>query len=223
MAIIDKLTEEQINGNKEEFINLLRSIDRPNADIEKLIQKLESSDFFIAPASTHYHGAYKGGLCDHSLNVYYNMMHLLNYKAQYLGINIEDPAQYETSIKIVSLLHDISKMNTYELKAKNVKIYDETGENYDSVGYYYWQSELSYSLIDDKDRFTYGSHEMTSEYMVRQFIPLNVQESVAILHHMGGMSWDSAKDNIGNVFNKYPMALLLYLADMLSSYIDERS
>jgi hypothetical protein len=38
---------------------------------------------------------------------------------------------------------------------------------------------------------------------------------------MGGMSWDSSKDNIGEIFNRYPLALLLYMADMMSSYVDE--
>lgn len=227
MSIVNRLTDEQILANKTEFIELIKSIDRPNANIDKLIEKLETSDFFEAPASTNYHGAYKGGLCDHSLNVYYNMMHLLNYKAQSLGINVEDESQYQVcinSVKIVALLHDISKINTYTVSSKNVKVYDDTlGDKSDAVGNFYWSSELSYSTIESENRFVYGSHEMTSEYMVRQFIPLNVQESVAILHHMGSMSWDSAKDNIGLVFNKYPMALLLYMADMLSSYVDERT
>jgi hypothetical protein len=64
-----KLTQEQIQSNKIEFINLLRSTGREG--IETLINWLETkSDFFIAPSSTIYHGNYDGGLCQHSLNVY---------------------------------------------------------------------------------------------------------------------------------------------------------
>ena len=64
-----KLTQEQIQANKTEFINLLRSTGR--AGIETLINWLETkSDFFTAPSSTVYHGNYDGGLCQHSLNVY---------------------------------------------------------------------------------------------------------------------------------------------------------
>ena len=68
------LTDEMIAKNKETFINILKPAleIRGNANIEGLFKKLESSDFFVAPASTRYHGAYKGGLVDHSLNVYYN-------------------------------------------------------------------------------------------------------------------------------------------------------
>lgn len=40
---------------KEEFINLLKEIDRPGMD--KLLEFLEKSDFFTAPASTRFHGS----------------------------------------------------------------------------------------------------------------------------------------------------------------------
>lgn len=211
------IDEVRQKANHDEFISLLRSIDREGADIEKLISKLESSDFFVAPASTTYHCAFQGGLAEHSLNVYYNLMHLVKYKEGFL----EDCFD-ENSIKIVALLHDISKINTYEKTVKNKKVYDPMGNQSDKMGRYDWVSEEGYKKKDVNETFVYGSHEMTSEYMVSKFIPLTVAESTAILHHMGGMAFDSAKDNIGAVYNRYPLACLLYLADMLSTYTDER-
>ena len=53
---------------KEEFLNLLRSVNRDG--IENLITFLEKTDFFTAPASTKFHNAFEGGLLSHSLNVY---------------------------------------------------------------------------------------------------------------------------------------------------------
>lgn len=47
----------------------LSQVTRPGAD--KLLEWLKSTDFFTAPASTRFHGAYPGGLVKHSLNVYY--------------------------------------------------------------------------------------------------------------------------------------------------------
>lgn len=211
------LTKEQIMNNKTDFIGLLNSITREGADIEKLIKKLENSDFFYAPASTQFHGSYEGGLCDHCLNVCSNMLQLVDMKADVLGVN---PEEVRESIIIVSLLHDISKMNTYKLGVKNEKVYSENGSKYDELGKFDWVSKRIYVRRDDA--FIFGSHESTSEYIARQFIPLKLEESVAILHHMGSMSWDSAKDNIGEVFNKYWLALILYQADMLSTYVDER-
>ena len=59
------LLNEQIIDNKNKFIELIKMIDREGADIDLLIRQLEHSDFFIAPASTKYHGSYEGGLCEH--------------------------------------------------------------------------------------------------------------------------------------------------------------
>ena len=53
--------------NKERFIELLRSTKREG--IEKLIDFLEKTDFFTAPASTRFHMSCEGGLLQHSLNV----------------------------------------------------------------------------------------------------------------------------------------------------------
>lgn len=208
------LTTEQISNNKEEFLTLIKSIKRDGMDTDKLVNKLEKSDFFTAPASTKYHCAYEGGLCEHSLNVYYNLVKLCNRQ------DLDEECYNEDTLKIVALLHDISKMNIYEKTAKNEKVYCKDGDKYDNLGNYKWVTSLGYKIKEEK--FVFGSHEMTSEYIVRQFIPLTVVESVAILHHMGGMHYDSAQDNIGEVFNQYHLALMLHIADMVSTYVDER-
>ena len=53
---------------KEEFIELLRSTKREG--IEDVIQFIEKTDFYKAPASTRFHGNYEGGLLEHSMKVY---------------------------------------------------------------------------------------------------------------------------------------------------------
>ena len=56
---------------KDKFVEIYtENIKRPGS--EKLLNYLlsENSDFFVAPASTRYHGAYEGGLCEHSIHVY---------------------------------------------------------------------------------------------------------------------------------------------------------
>ena len=110
------LTNEMIEKNKQEFISLINSVDREGVRKEELINKLVASDFFIAPASTKYHGSYPGGLCDHCLCVYHNLKSLVETKhlQDTIGIN---------SIIIVSLLHDFSKMNFYKRDYRNKKVY----------------------------------------------------------------------------------------------------
>lgn len=199
------LDENIIEQNKARFISLIESINREGADIKALINKLCNSDFFTAPASTTYHSAYKGGLCQHSLNVYDNLKLLNEAK----GLDFS-----EDSIIITALLHDISKMNYYEVAERNVK--DENGQ---------WTKVPYIKTRDARDRFIYAGHGSNSEYMVVRFIPLQLAESVAIINHMAGKDIYSgavSDVNISEVFNRYPLALYLHLADMMSTFDSER-
>lgn len=208
-------SDEVLSCFKTEFIELLTTIKRPNANINGLIQRLESSDFFRAPASTKYHNAFKGGLVDHSLNVYHNLKNLVEMKELQEYIT-------EESIIICGLLHDISKMNFYEPSARNKKVYHENGLKYDELGRFDWVSEFCYKVKDAKERFIYGNHEETSEFMIKTYIPLSVDESVAILNHHGGMGYDSIPiQTISDKYNRYCLSSLLHMADFLATYIDE--
>ena len=94
---------------KEKIIYLLKETKREG--IEKIIDALEKSDFFEAPASSQYHGAYKGGLAEHSYMVYliYNSL-IKNSEKQNNKINIQDD-----SIIITSILHDLCKIDNYQI------------------------------------------------------------------------------------------------------------
>ena len=63
---------------KAEFLEIFNTyVTRKGAD--KMLEWLERTDFFTAPASTRYHGACESGLVMHSLNVY----HLLKEKCEH--------------------------------------------------------------------------------------------------------------------------------------------
>ncbi len=214
------LTDEQIEFNKNKFINLLKRITRQDSLIEELINKLEHSDFFTAPASTQYHSAFKGGLCQHSLNVYEELVNLINMKyptlvqlneeTQEEEVITNNPYSEETLI-IVALLHDFSKMNFYEISTRNVK--DESGN---------WTQVPYIKVKDAKDKFIYSHHGANSEYMVGRFIPLTLEESVAIIHHMGWSDEHSDAKTISEVYNRFPLALYLHIADCLATFTRER-
>lgn len=61
--------------NIEQFEELMSAIERPG--IDKLMDYIRKSDFYTAPASTKFHLSCKGGLLQHSLNVYEAMKHRL--------------------------------------------------------------------------------------------------------------------------------------------------
>lgn len=54
-----------LEKQKQEFLTLCRENIKRDG-LEDLLGWLQKSDFFTAPASTRYHGAYEGGLCEHS-------------------------------------------------------------------------------------------------------------------------------------------------------------
>lgn len=103
------------------FTEIFRdSITRHGADA--MLEYLQKSDFFIAPSSTRFHGAYKGGLVVHSVNVYNRLKEQIN------ALNLGS-VYSEESIAIVSLLHDVCKINCYKEDFRNQKLM-EGGNKY---------------------------------------------------------------------------------------------
>lgn len=205
------ITDEQVEKNFNEYISLIQNnIKRDGVD--RLIKWLENKDTKIAPASTRYHLSCKGGLVAHSLFVYKRLKQLLDMEYKLQDNTTTCPYTDET-IAIVALLHDISKVDFYEVQERNTK--DENGN---------WIKVPVYQVKPDDKRFTFGSHAMNSVYMLSKFINLSYEESLAILHHMGGL--DTTEDtlncrNISEAYIKSPLALFLHFADELATFKDE--
>lgn len=187
---------------KEEFIDIFRQhITRAGADA--LLDYLENkSDFFTAPASARYHGAYAGGLCEHSVNVYHC---LVDYLARERVQELYGLEYSEESVAIVALLHDVCKVGCYKPGTRNVK--DANGK---------WQSVPTYNFDDP---LPYG-HGEKSVYIVNGFIRLSREEAMAIRWHMG-FSGSEDERLVGQALQQYPLAFALSTADMEASYFLE--
>ena len=193
------------NDNKTRFIEIFKSsVTRPGSD--RLLDYLENKcDFFTAPASTRFHCAYEGGLCEHSLNVYDCLKSYLETDRAKTTFGLEFS---EESVAIVSLLHDVCKTNTYRVSQRNVKN-DETGK-WEKVPYY-----------DYNDTLPYG-HGEKSVYIVSGFMRLTRDEAMAIRWHMGFSGTEDQK-LVGNALRMYPLAMALMFADCeASSFLEER-
>lgn len=191
-------------SHKERFIEIYKSkIKREGAD--KLLDFLLSrhSDFFTAPASTRYHLAYEGGLCEHTLNVYDCLCSYLNSDRakNTFGLTYSDE-----SIAIVALLHDICKVNVYKPGTRNVK--DEFGK---------WQTVPSYEF---DDKIPYG-HGEKSVYIISGYMRLTREEAFAIRYHMGFSGTEETR-NVGAAFEMFPLAFALSTADMEATYFIEK-
>lgn len=192
-----------IEENKSKFIEIYKDkITRPGSD--KLLNYLlsEQSDFFNAPCSTRFHGSYAGGLCEHSLNVYNCLVDYLSRESakDIYGMNYSDE-----SIALVSLLHDVCKMNFYEVDYRNAK--NEQGV---------WEKVPYYTI---NDRLPYG-HGEKSVYIVSGFMRLSREEAFAIRYHMG-FSGIEDRNSIGKAFEMFPLAFALSVADMEATYFLE--
>ena len=122
--------------NKEKFIQIFKeNITREGADRLLAFLCSEGSDFFTAPASTRYHSAYEGGLCDHTLNVYECLVDYMNRHRVKDVYGIQYSAE---SIAIAALLHDLCKVNFYKTEMRNVK---KNGV-WESVPYYTIEDNL---------------------------------------------------------------------------------
>lgn len=188
---------------EQKFIDIYnKNITRDGADkfLEYLMSK--SSDFFTAPASTRFHGSYEGGLLEHSLNVYECLKDYLDRQRVKEDYKL---AYSDESIAIVSLLHDICKVNCYKKGTRNVK-----GE--DGI----WKTVPTYEF---DDKLPYG-HGEKSVYIITGYMKLTREEAFAIRYHMGFSNGDDVR-NVGNAFEMFPLAVALSFADMEATYFIE--
>ena len=166
----------------------------------ELFAYLEKSDFFTAPASSRFHLACNGGLCEHSVNVYERLVEQ--------STNVKNAPEYTAeTLAIVSLLHDLCKVNMYKPDFRNVK--NDKGV---------WEKVPCYT-IDEK--FSYGGHGSKSVFIIQQFMKLTPQEACAINCHMGAYDRASGDYSIGQAFEQTPLALMLSVADQYATFIDE--
>ena len=189
-------------GAKEKFIEIYtQNIKREGAD--KLLEYLTSpaSDFFTAPASARFHSSYEGGLVDHSINVFECLKSYLDSdRAKDFGFEYSDE-----SIAIVSLLHDLCKVNVYKKGFRNVK--DEKGM---------WQRVDTFEF---DDKLPYG-HGEKSVYIISGYMKLTREEAFAIRYHMGYSSTEDPR-NISTAFEMFPLAFALSTADSEATYYIE--
>ena len=190
---------------REEFIAFNQeNIQRRGAD--RLLEWLDSdaSDFFTAPSSTRFHGAYEGGLVEHSLNVYECLKDYLNRPRTKELYGMDYTPE---TIAVTALLHDICKVGFYAVDYRNAK--NEQGV---------WEKVPYYTV---RDTLPYG-HGEKSVYMIQSFMRLTRDEAFAIRYHMG-FSGNEDKNSVGRALEMFPLALAVNVADMEATYYLEGS
>ena len=201
---------------------------------------MNETDFFTAPASSRYHGSEEGGLCFHSLNVYYRLRKEYKEKkavdaGKFQLWEYEDgdiptmplTDQEEEAIAIVALLHDLCKTNFYVVDYKNQKTYDiekvskasKWEVKHDNAGDFIWEKVPYYKVEDTR----YYGHGECSVDLIRDFLKLDNDERLSIRWHMGfsGSEFKGGDGTVGTAFEHCPLAVLTHEADLSATYIDE--
>lgn len=189
-------------NHKDEFLSIVdREIKRDG--IWELTEWLANTDFFTAPASTRYHGAYEGGLVEHSLNVYNQLVQL----SELYGLGPEDGiSDPDESIAMVALFHDLCKVGCYKTEMR----WRKNDRNQ-------WEQYATYKFDED---YCFGGHGAKSVYLLTNFVKLTPEEAAAINSHMG--AWDSTTySNPSTVYQTNKLAWLLHVADEAADYIVE--
>lgn len=194
------IDDKDMTAAKQFETHYTQNITREGAT--ELLDWLKATDFFTAPASTRYHGAYESGLCEHSVTVLKWMRRLA------AGLPELMRSYTWENIAVTALLHDVCKVGCYKTEMRNTK--DENG-HWIKVPYYTFEAD-----------FAYGGHGAKSVFLIGKYMTLTDDEAVAINCHMGAYDRSPADYSIGAAFTQHPLALMLSFADQLATFIDGR-
>ncbi len=151
------LSKEELVSQKERFMKLLAGTER--AGIPKLLDYLNVEGFFEAPASTKFHGCYKGGLTKHSLGVYDTLAQMVDVCEPQTnhGAGMKPLELTKDTLIIAALLHDVCKVGVYA------------------------GTEKPYKWIKGSPK----GHASLSIKRIKEFIELTELEEMMIRFHMG--------------------------------------
>lgn len=196
--------------SKNKFTEILSATGRTG--IDKVLSKLEENGFFEAPASTKFHLSCKGGLLEHSLNVYEAAMFL---RKQVIARKPELEAQLPTdSVAICALLHDTCKSDIYKEGILNRKNADG-----------YWEKYVGYQ-VDYTAGLPLGHGEKSVIMLLSWGLDLTEAEIMAIRWHMS--AWDMPmqspehKESFNAAKSKSALVSLIQSADGIATGLLER-
>lgn len=160
-----------------------------------------NDNFFTSPASTKYHGAYEGGLYDHSKAVFLRLKELTEKN--------DLKWQRDESPFIVGMFHDLCKCDQY-IKADG-KILEGT-DTLVTGSPLLWHYEYNTKTL-------LKGHGSKSVMILSRFINLTEEEMLCIRYHMGAYEKEEWTE-FDAAIRKYPNVLWTHMADQLASKID---
>ena len=197
-----------IENVKPAILNMIDYIMKDPMETAGLKDWLDKTDFWTAPASTKFHGNFKGGLSLHTLMVIKQALEfakpvLDNYFACPTGDEYTITAK---DIFVSALVHDFCKTGFYGVEYRNTK--DISGN---------WVKQPFYKTKSENRNLGHGNE---SVLMMLKIMPSMIENRMvleAVSRHMGFSDLsDSETYNYSN-FLQNPLVILLQLADQTAA------
>jgi hypothetical protein len=184
---------EQIKERVDTFLHFMKTPDGTPLVTIGMVDWLTEQGFFTAPASTKYHGAYKGGLFDHSLAVAQALVQLTE--------DCKRDWELSRSPYIVGMFHDLCKIDQYQV---------DNSQPYTVGEPIRWEHNPNTLL---------KGHGEKSVMLLAQFYTLTEEEIACIRYHMGAFTDKSEWSDYTGAVHRYPNVLWTHHADMLASHV----
>ena len=200
----EKLERRQKTMNHEDKVQVVQEMIGGLCKPE-FLQALEEAGYYEAPAGVYHHGAYVGGLFDHSMNV----AERLNMLTVCLGLKWERPE----SPAVIGILHDVCKLWQYDTE------YVEKTEQVDGREAIVEVPQFSWRKHQDMP-----GHGDASLIRIMQLggMELTREEIYCIRYHMAAYEGKEAWDALDKAIRQYPNIIYTHTADMLASKVDEK-
>lgn len=190
---------EKVRERVSKFLEVMTLPDGTPLVPADAVDRLLGMGFFTAPASTKYHGAYEGGLFDHSVNVTLALLKLTE-KNELVWERKQSPY-------IVGMFHDLCKADQYK---HPVMVKDLIGTKAEDT--HAWEYRKNMLLKGHGDK---------SVMLLSQFYTLTYEEIVCIRYHMGAFTPQEEWNDYTGAIHRYPNVLWTHTADMIAAHIVE--
>jgi hypothetical protein len=169
-----------------------------------VLDKLFTSQFYIDPASTTYHGSFKSGLVLHSLAVAYYLIKLV-YQSELRT----SPLYSMVNLFTVGMVHDLCKVGTFESYFSNKKD-DATG---------LWHKVPGIRHKEDVLTFGHGVESLKRWHEATGVVHFNDELEAAVRWHMGMYDITPTETYAFNTaLKRYPLVLLTCTADLQAAF-----
>lgn len=163
-----------------------------------MVDWLMNKGFFAAPASTKFHGAYEGGLFDHSLSVARHLVGLTE-SCRLKWSDLRSPY-------VVGMFHDLCKIDQYRHQ-----VFSQSLSGEDITDSFHWEYNPHTVL---------KGHGEKSVMLLSQFYRLTEEEILCIRYHMGAFTDREEWNDYTGAIHLYPNVLWTHQADMLASHVE---